>query len=89
MSLLSGRLSNIYPTALLIRFILNFISEDFVLYLTNYLQYKTKSSEILVYRIQKTSEKKKTHFKRHQEKETLKNFIARKLLKWLISKDKI
>ena len=61
MSLPSGRLSNIYPIALLIRFILNFISEDFVLYLTNYLQYKTKSSEILVYRIQKASEKKKKH----------------------------
>lgn len=70
MSLLSGRLSNIYPTALLIRFILNFISEDFVLYLTIYLQYKTKSSEILVYRIQKTSEKKKHISKGIRKKKT-------------------
>lgn len=74
MSLLSGRLSNIYPTALLIRFILNFISEDFVLYLTIYLQYKTKSSEILVYRIQKTSEKKNT-FQKASGKKKLKKIL--------------
>lgn len=78
MSLLSGRLSNIYPTALLIRFILNFISEDFVLYLTNYLQYKTKSSEILVYRIQKTSEKKKNTFQKASGKKNFKKFYSQK-----------